>query len=185
MDNEIEMCHTLCFSLGKRHKLIKRLLTEVRHTLSYYYYECLVPTAVSVPGQVEDGHQLASQHLSVLEALGVEDDLGDELVVRPAHGHGPEQLLQVVWQLLSAAVAFPCWVQGDEHPRVRVQLHLDEEGRGGNISSISYGTVSVYRQTEWGVADLLPQQVTRALVVFERVLNGLDLHGHGRQHCLF
>ena len=77
-----------------------------------------------LPSQVEDSRQLAPQHLSVPEALGVENDLGDELVVGSGHGHGSEQLLQVVWKLLPPAVALPRWVQGDEHPGVRVQLHL-------------------------------------------------------------
>lgn len=76
------------------------------------------------PGEVEDGDQLAAQHLSISEALRVEDDLRDQLVVGPGHGHGPEQLLQVVGKLLPSAVALPRWVQGDEHPGVGVQLHL-------------------------------------------------------------
>lgn len=34
------------------------------------------------------------------------------------------------------------------------------------------------------LADLLPEQIARLLVMLQRVLDGLDLHGDGRQHRL-
>lgn len=46
-----------------------------------------------LPGQVEDCNQFTSQYFSIFEALRVENDLSNELIVRPAHGHRPEQLL--------------------------------------------------------------------------------------------
>lgn len=46
-----------------------------------------------LPCQVEDCYQFASQYFSIFEALGVEDDFSNELIVWPAHGHRPEQLL--------------------------------------------------------------------------------------------
>lgn len=33
------------------------------------------------------------------------------------------------------------------------------------------------------LSDLLPQQIACLLVMFQGVLNGLDLHGNCRQHC--
>ena len=77
------------------------------------------------PGEVEDGHQLAAQDLAFLEALGVEDDLCNEVVVRPRHGHRPEKLLQVVRKLLPPSIALPRRVHRDEDPRVGIQFHLD------------------------------------------------------------
>ena len=43
--------------------------------------QTFLSTTMCLPSEVEDGDQLAPQHLSVPEALRVQDDLCDELVV--------------------------------------------------------------------------------------------------------
>ena len=75
-------------------------------------------------GQVEYCNKLSPQVFGLLEALRKHDDLGNKLVVWSRHGHRTEQLLQVVGQLLSAAITFTSRVHGDENTRVEVDLNL-------------------------------------------------------------
>lgn len=87
---------------------------------------------VNLPGKVKDCNKLVPQHISMFEAFWVEDDLSNELIVWPAHGHRSEKLLEVVRELLPASIPFTCRVQCDEHPRIKVQFNLEDK-EGENI----------------------------------------------------
>ena len=76
------------------------------------------------PWEVEDSHQLPAHTLGLLESLREEDHLRDQFIVRLWHGHRPEQLLQVVRQLLTATVAFTSRVHGDEYTWIGIYIHL-------------------------------------------------------------
>ena len=95
----------------------------------------------SLPAEAEHGHQLPSQTLAFLEAFREQDHLRNLLIVRSGHGDGTEQLLQIVWQLLSAAVTLAGWVHGDEDARVGVKVDLwNEIGMTGNEWDILVGS---------------------------------------------
>ena len=61
-------------------------------------------------------HQFGGERCGGLEALRVENDLGDEGQVGLAHRHRPEELLQVVGQLGTTAVALARRVHGHKDP---------------------------------------------------------------------
>ena len=48
--------------------------------------------------------------------------------------HGSEELLQVVWQLLSTSIAFGCRVQGDEDPGVVIHLNIALQQMDGAVT---------------------------------------------------
>lgn len=140
-----------------------------------------VCVCVHSPGQVEHSCEFACELFALFEALRVEDDLSNELVVRGRHGNRAEKLLQVVRELLSPSVTFTGGVQSDEHTGVSVQLHLHTH----TIPSIALHKILVIVQSAASldvIYYLFAQEVTGVSVLPQRVLNGLDLHGHSRQH---
>ena len=60
--------------------------------------------------QLQGAHDFPSQQLRLLKARGEQDNLADHGVVRDHHSAGPEERLQVVWQLGAPSVA---WVHCD------------------------------------------------------------------------
>mmetsp|Transcript_33036 Transcript_33036/g.87331 ORF Transcript_33036/g.87331 Transcript_33036/m.87331 type:complete len:200 (+) Transcript_33036:7047-7646(+) len=75
----------------------------------------------------KDCNHLLCQDLGTVEALRKHHNLRNELVVRHAHGHRAEQLLQVVGELLPPTVALGCRVHCDEDACVVVHLDLPAE----------------------------------------------------------
>ena len=74
--------------------------------------------------ECEQADHFLRQLLCLLEALGIEQDFSNQLVVGHGHRHWPEQLLQVIWQPRAAAIALSCGIEGDEDAAVEVDLYL-------------------------------------------------------------
>ena len=47
--------------------------------------------------KLEQANDLGGESLGFLETLGEENDFRDHLNVRCSHGHGSEELLEIVW----------------------------------------------------------------------------------------
>jgi hypothetical protein len=60
----------------------------------------------------------------MFEAIREHDDFGNKIVVWSSHGHRSKELLQIVWQLLSASVALTCRVKRDEYSRIGINVDL-------------------------------------------------------------
>ena len=99
--------------------------------------------------QIEQRHEFPSENIRRFESIGIEQNFSDEFIVRLGHGHGTEQLFEIVGQFRSTTVPFACWIQRDEYARVRIDLN----------------------------ATLEQSQCGRA--AFQSILNNLNLHRHG------
>ena len=71
--------------------------------------------------EFEEGDDLSTKAFSCLEALRVEHDSGNHLLVWLCHGNLPEQLFEIVRQFGSASVA---WIHGDKDSHLRVESDL-------------------------------------------------------------
>lgn len=80
-----------------------------------------------LPGKVESFNQFFADIFRVLEALGVEQNLCNELAVRLGHDHRPEKLLQIIRQPLPSFVAFPDGIHSNENSSIAIQRHLNFE----------------------------------------------------------